>query len=641
MRTYDVLTDYGLENKDADRVTLNAGCVVAVYRYQYPVTFSRNDQSAFSRDASQAVKMRAPLFIVEDVVSASVASTKTNHVSSASIKLRPGMNYLSEIMPGDFVLVWMTQFQEETKSLVTKLKNGEAANGWTDGLKFFGRASTVQKTFDILADGQKTSSYDVSAAGFVEFDGSVYFEPYLAIKSVGIMSDWLQRYGIAIDSVISQNGEGISTNKILPVLLDVFFGTGVPENARLKEINGAKVTSGMDNPFSFILPKQVGSVFGVKKGSKPHGLIAYTDLLEVVHGIQKYTSTFTVDTASSDAVRGMLFQPEGTGGYVSGKKRYTQQEQHGVFLPSPPAFTGQKTAWSIIQQFMNRTVNELYTTLRTNPEGKIFPTLICRQLPFSSGLVSSTYRPRPIEPAQPSALSSANRRPRSTKDKIAQDQKAVIPDRQLVQTYFWELPRWRIHPVFLKHFSVGRSDALRFNFIHLQPEAGAKTGLNVTGSFVRDPPVRDDLDIARSGLRPYMQTVSCSPQDTATRAAGAWMQLLSDFLMGQHLTLTGRLQCDGITAPISIGDNIEVDDTILHIEGLVHSFTSDSNGNRRFGTVLSLTHGMTADQLDNTDDLSLYTGIQADQLRRFDPAVTVSEDRQDESAPTVGGLDNV
>lgn len=649
MRTYDVIADYGLKNEEADRITLDAGCVIAVYRYKFPVTFSRSKGESFSQYIGDATELREPLFIVEDINSASVTQSKTSHVGSLSAVLAPGLNYVTEIMPGDYLFCWMVQSQSDVQAIVQKLKNGEPANKFMDGLKFFGKVASCRRRRSIMANGTKVVKFTLQAAGFTEFDGSIYYEPYLAQTSVGLLSDWLQKYGVKLNEIIAKNGNGVAINSIIPTLLEVFFGRGIPTNSGLPNV--PRVTEGLDNPFSFVVPKSVASVFGVTAGSKPGNLIAYTDLLEVTHGVQKYdgdqninsenVSTTVIDfnNGLGASAQGSVFQPRGVNEF-DGKVHFTGIDQLGTFVPSLPAIQGQQTAWTLIQQFLNPAVNEIYTTLRTNLQGSVFPTFILRQLPFSSGLASETYVPKPIPTAHKTVDEFENgfgldlTGPNLDLDEQGfgldlsnpLNPQAITPagfgPRTVNQTYFTELPRWRIHPVFMKDFDIGRSDAMRFNFIHVYGEAGQKTGINVTGAFVRDAPVRDDLDIARSGLRPYMRTVPCAPEDIANRGAGAWMALLSDFLMGQHLTLTGTLETDGIQQPIAVGDNLEVDDVILHIESVEHSFASDGQGNRKFNSRFALTHGVNAEQVTGGDE-SLYTGMKPTQLTRFDPTITV------------------
>ena len=283
----------------------------------------------------------------------------------------------------------------------------------------------------------------------------------------------------------------------------------------------------------------------------------------------------------------------------------------GTFLPSPPQFNGQRTVWAIMQQYLNPTVNEMYCTLRAGPTGDVMPTLVVRQLPFSSGILDETYRPK--------APKVANRSVK--KDKGVQDfsdfevdltENLVTQPRTLALTRLTELPRWQLHPLLIKSVDLGRSDALRFNFVHIYGETGL-AAQDRTAYIVRDPPIADDMDIIRSGLRPYMATVNCSPQDATMRKAGDWMYIVSDIVMGQHLTLTGTVELVGIQSPICPGDNVELDGHILHIETVSHSFNASGTGAFTFSTSLALSHGVKAEQAAG-GDFSLYSGTSVDDL---------------------------
>ena len=653
MRTYDILADFGLKDEDADQISLNAGCVIAIFRHKYPVTYSRSNQASFSDFATRAVEMfERPLIIVDDIASVQVSATKGSHVTALNGNLRPGINYLAEAMPGDYVFCWMVQNKETLNSLIGRLEKGEACNEFNDGLKFFGKLTAMRKRGSIAAGGNKSATFVFNAAGFTEFDGSIYFEPNLQLNSIGLISDWMQNFGVSLNKIIAENGDGIGVNEMMPTLLQVFFGSGVPQNRGMDD-QRLKLTAGLDNPFSFIVPTCVGKIFGVKTGTKPHGLLAFTDILEVIHGIQSYAGDLSVDSTNNKnsdidanngtvtSVSGKVFQPKNTEYSFGGSKiRFTQTRQMGTFMPSVPATTGQVTAWGMINQFLNPTINEVYTALRTDGKGKIYPTFICRQLPLSSGLLSDTFIPKPIPTVKgpngksDTEISDSWGLDMSDKslsievgtieripDTLGPPPKSRSSKLEIKQTLFLDLPRWRIHPIFVKGFDIGRSDALRHNFVHVVGESGAKDGINRTGAFAQNQPFRDDLDIARSGLRPLMVTVPCAPSDEIDKNPSAWMYLMSDFLMGQHLTLTGSLDCHGIQQPIVVGDNIEFDDTVLHIEGVTHSFQADSNGNKRFGTVLNLTHGMNAKQA-NGDDTALYTGINSGELTAMDARVT-------------------
>jgi len=635
-RYYDVLYDFGEFPQDSgggdqftpDSLTTSPYAIMAVYRYRYPVTFSRAQGASFATgsDATNAsVQLRElTLIVCDDIQNLQVQFTKSNHISQLSATLLPGMNYLTEMFPGDWVMCWIVNNKDSLTSLIDRIKNNKACNKFYDGLKFIGKITSVRKNIQQQPSGVRHSSYQVNAAGFTEFDAQLYFEPYLAATNPNIVTQWLKQTGADIDNLIASNGQGISINKILPSLLDAFYGKGIPSNSGANaDIQGMPNNQTGITANSFIIPAPVANALGISQGSKPNNQVGWNDICEVLQGIQKYQlssaslqASIIVDLQNGkEGANGRsvadIFTPDGVPDGSRLRRRETKDPLLGVFLPSPPQFTGQRTVWSIMQQYLNPTINEMYTCLRVNPAGDVLPTVVTRQLPFSSGLISDLYRPKFIKVA--TADDSDTERSTTSGES---DTESTAPH-QLALTRFMELPRWRIHPILIQSVDLGRSDALRFNFVHVYGETGLQSQ-DRTSYIVRDPPVSDEIDISRSGLRPYMQSVNCAPTDTLNRKAGDWMYIISDIIMGQHLMLTGTMTTKGIQSPICPGDNIEFDGHVLHIEAVSHNFQMTGDGKKFFHTSLALSHGVKADQEPEYGDLSLFTGSTQEDLTRFD-----------------------
>jgi hypothetical protein len=671
-RSYDIISEFGLKDEEADQVTLNPGAVIAFFRYNFPVTYSRNKKASFSNYLPYASELRGkPVVVVNDIFQVSVQSTKANHTTQMSCSLYNGMNYLTEILPGDYAFVWMVQDKETLESLVDRIQKGEKCNGFFDGLKFFGKVTGVRKKIQQSPQGPRTSTYNINAAGFTELDANIFYEPYLSIgraeRNLGI--ELLKTLGTNINEVVASNGRGLAINKIIPLLFKIFYGAGIPPNHSIK--NGSKTTQGLDNPNAFVVPGAVAKLFGVTSGTKPNGMIGFSDIAELIHGIQKYTKHVDISSEDIPELRkeinesttepGQKKPGDKIGGLFSpdfqtheGRTRFTGDDQLGTFLPQAVHFTGEKSVWSIMQQYLNPTVNEMYSALKVNPRGDVMPSVILRQLPFSSGIISESFVPEPIKttedkpksqktgPSGPQKLtcdpsdapklqSDMSDAPKLTCDpsdapkpkvKILTESQtnARVTDpnapTRVEVTRFTELPRWKIHPIFIKSADVGRSDSLRFNFVHVQGESGLKSD-NRTGSIVRTPAIADQLDIARSGLRTYMATVNCSQIDIRLKGATIWQYILSDILMGQHLTLTGTLDCYGMQAPIAVGENLEFDETVFHIEAISHQFSISITGVKTFSSSFALTHGVGAAQSTGSDT-SLYSGIHPSDLTAYD-----------------------
>lgn len=645
-RYYDTMLDFGepeATGGDApDSIHSNPYAIVAVWRYQYPVTYSRtNKGSAKNLQAGDANKMRGkPLLIVEDLTHLTVSQSKTSHIGNLSASLLPGANYMVEIFPGDWVMAWIVHGVKRARSIVRRIRGetakgeggvltGAPLNGFRDGLKFIGRVTTIRKVIQQDPGGLKISSYQLTAASFQEFESSVYYDPYLASEAGGLATKWLQSTGKTINKFMDEshkdkkNSGGMSSDLLIPVLFAAFFGGGVPKNKGYK--NGPDVNHGLNDPNAMTIPSPIGEMLGVAKGTKPGGGVGWNDICEILQGIQSYsqdTRASELDPSSPDGafanVAATIFTPDKipTGNAADATDRYrdTKTPVLGTYLPSPPQFSGARNVWSILSQYVNPAVNEMFCTLRVNPRGEVFPTLVLRQLPFSSAWISDQYVP---------TLPANLRDPEKNAKRSNKDQEKIkffTQPRTLSLTRFVELPRWKIAPIHIQSAEFGRSDSTRFNFMHIYPESGLRNE-NKAATIIRDPPLSDDLDILRSGLRPYMSTVHCSPKDVRNQKAGDWMYILSDILMGSHLHLSGQMTCVGIQSPIAIGDNVEFDEHLFHIESVTHSFVMQRNGLKSFRTTLQLTHGMRASQVSGSD-YALFSGTGEGDLMEYQSEVT-------------------
>lgn len=631
MRTYDVLFDFGefpgeSGGDDAfapDAISTSPYAVMAVWRYRNPSTFSRQKTASFSTNVNDATDLRDKvLVVVDDMFQISIQHTKASHVSQMNCVLHAGMNYLSEIFPGDWVAAWIVNDEHAMLDLVTRIRKGEACNHFYDGLKFLGKAASIRKKISVGASGHRSTSYTMNAAGFTELDTQTYYEPYLADKTVGIGTQWLRKTGTILNKFMDENKSGIAINKAMPLFLDAFYGTGTPKNQLLGGDGTNSSTATLDNPNAFVVPDQVASMLGVTKGTKPNGKKSWNDICEVVLGIQTYKGQ---EAVGKEVITGLqngktyaagmgperLFTPDGISNDSDQRRRVTNSPMLGRFSPSMPQFSGQRTVWSILEQYLNPAVNEMYTSLRVNPAGQVFPTFTVRQLPFSSGILSDQYVPR--------AVKVANEADSETPEDGSGDDTPPLEHnspRTLTLTRFLDIPRWKIHPILIRNVDLGRSDATRWNFIHIYGDNG-QDNQRRSNYITRDPPVKDDLDIARTGLRPYMATVNCDVTDAENRKAGDWMYIMSDILMGQHMLLTGSIETVGIVSPICPGDNVEFDEHVLHIESVSHSFQISGDGSKSFKTALHVSHGVKANQIDGRD-LSMYTGTSQKDLARFD-----------------------
>lgn len=210
-----------------------------------------------------------------------------------------------------------------------------------------------------------------------------------------------------------------------------------------------------------------------------------------------------------------------------------------------------KTIWSILNDNKNFVLNELYTTFRVNPEGSVVPTIVLRQKPYSK------------------------------------------TTQEITVTKFKDLPRWRVDPAMVISFDFSTNDALRYNFVQTFVENGfqnddTQIGL---GNFVEDVE-----DIQRHGIKPYILRSRFGYLESGGKGdvyqSVKWNKAIADMILNSHLKENGTMVCVGLEDPIAVGDNLEFDGNLYHIESVAHNWSISASGNRSFVTTLGLSHGI-------------------------------------------------
>lgn len=603
---YNVVKDFG-DLSDSDHIDFNPYVIVAVVRLGLPLSFSRATMSSVSKDVSEGALLRSvhPLVITDDCVSLQTQGSKRSHLKSMNMVLKQtNVNFLNELLPGDYIFAWIMNNEVKQKDLIRRINAGEACNRFDDGLKFFGRIHNVRKQIQVEGQsGTKTSNYTIQSTGFGELDTQLFYDATLASndqrdKSIGT---WLARLGLNIEELFgTTTKQGIqknNTNTIIPTLLDLIVGKGPPSKSQASPLVEAADTTNVsalpstlsEPPFAYLVPVMVGQLLGVKpsQASRASHVVSYADILELLQGVQTYTNNngfgmFIPDLRSTENER----------------RRFTTDDLLGTFLPFFPEFTN-KPLFQVLNQYSNPTISEMYTALRVNPEGVVMPTLVFRQIPFTTN--------------------------------------ALPVNREFKFTRFLSLPRWIIPNTMIQSVDVGRSDSTRVNFVHIYG-ASSMTQSNVPVQYqlINNPPIRDDLDIQRSGLRPYMAVCDTWVDDQVGKTPSAWMSLVADRMIGSQYTLNGTIFSFGIQSPICEGDNLEFDGVVFHIEAVSHSFAMSPNGTKSWTTQLQLTNGMRADvsakfSSDVASLFPIYPGFLPNDLTANDPGLTL------EHQATTGG----
>jgi hypothetical protein len=282
---------------------------------------------------------------------------------------------------------------------------------------------------------------------------------------------------------------------------------------------------------------------------------SYTDILYQYIGIA-VRDTSPTDLSYIDDPQ-QITQSQGTVPLL-----YTNTYEMGYPISTPllaqTIHFDSRSIWSILKTYLNEPVNEMFTAMRTNHEGRIFPTLVCRQLPFSSQLFVESD------------------------DAI----NAITP--------YHSLPEWYIPTEQIVSYDVGYSDALDVNYVKLDLMLELTNSSAARVNQLQNvAPVFDSADIMRNGLRMLSTVCSATASTTeeAYESARFWTKLIADVMFRLKYQVNGNVTCRGIQKDIAIGDNVTVNGVTFHIEAITHDGNIDMGGRKRFNTSLSLSHG--------------------------------------------------
>ena len=502
--------------------------------------------------------------VASDVLACTVSKAKASPSGSFEIVLSSAdINYHHVLHPGDHAMIWMRRRRVQNiqkNVLISKTFN----NDFDSGLKMYGIITSVRRSFKTLADGRKILRYKVTGkdVGFF-FESQVYYTAWLSAV--------LGKYGIVAtvfdsDKVLSQNGFSLEkwqrVHDILEILMTIYLGDGPP--SILKELPASVMKGAAARPLSpndkFVLPDGVGQVFPKYKGV-PSQTVA--DLLRRRLGVEDYSMGFC------EPVRLPM----------EGQKILTIEAGN------------QQSVWNIMKAYSNPAINEMFIDLKptlTSAKGEVYalyPTLVCRQIPFTSSTAKTAY---------------------------AQMAKGLTTDNEvtLASTAFVELPRLKIPEKFILDEDMGRGDHERYNFLEIY-------GI-VPGVAFSDPTIQqqfgnfciDSASVKRYGLNTLIaNTDFCLPAVGDKVDPGSifliskWIYLLTDWWLGAHTYESGTFQLVGIEEPLSLGDNIEIIrektgiNELYHVEAYQHTYSIDpSSGIGLFRTTVQVSRGQRVDE---------------------------------------------
>lgn len=523
------------------------------------VTFVRwQFRDTLRTQTSTPNQVRRTLVVENDCIQVSTSYDKGSLTPSCQMTLvETDVNYETEVEPGDFVFVNMLNWERDSRRVANAARAHSPINGLHDGFKGLFKVQSVRKFVNVDANsGIKTLLYKIDGFAFTEFNNTMYFNPNL------VQPGNLENTGLFINDVAPAWANFVSlqgspfVQEVIAFLIQSFIGSGI--NPKAQKVDGLVISPNVH----FQVPVLVGRLLGITKSDEANSIdynatTAAKDIYRYIFGIQKYSSNGNLTLANGmnpiglvEKYPGFFYTPDFCGGNTIIKAEYWNQVK----------------LWAAMNQYTNSPLNEMYTCFKIAKNNRVLPTMVFRQIPFTSeDFVGQKFG--------------------------AQDSNA----KGITVTKFLSLPRWKVDPAFIMSMDIGRDETARINFVQYYAKSTfSDIGMEIAAETASVNYVFDKDDVARSGLRPYIvQNQFEDLPNTEVKSAPIWARILGDALIGGHLKLNGTFNCIGITEPIAIGDNLEVDHVVYHIEGLIHNCSINiQTGMKSFRTVIKASHGI-------------------------------------------------
>lgn len=510
-----------------------------------PSAQQRNAGKANARHLSDPTEVNNPIIVTSDCIALSVTQAKEDHNPSFQATLLGGKyNYLATIFPGDYVTINMSHDESKMTTLGLSAQSLSPVNKINQGFKGVFRVVSVREAIQLdPVSGKRRLTYTVSGVAFSELNNIVYFNPYITPTEASDLFYMSEAFGTIYTNNKNNLKDAIPLQQMVGLILGVGLGKGV---------NGDSKVPLSPNTF-FKVSGALASLMGTPTAQ------SFRDFYRFYFGIQDYDPSVQLP---ANSVLGTI--PK-----VKPKSHQTYNSHASINGQSliNVEFWNQVSVWSIISQYTNSPINEMFTQFKVVPEngGMIMPCLTYRQTPFSS-------------------LKLENDNPNEN------------------ITTFLTLPRWNIDPSMIRSMNTGRDDALRTNFVQIfgVPQAIDQPQRVVIGQLAKNSSVAVDKDdIIRSGLKPQVITSHFDVErGTATFYSPWWSRLVGDATIGSHMKLSGSIDCVGIEQDITVGDNLQIGTIVYHIESIVHQGAINQNGARVFTTTINFTQGVD----DSTED---------------------------------------
>jgi hypothetical protein len=523
---------------DPGRVDHNPFSVVAIVPYSIKNVF--DIATLKDKDLGNDLIKTKGIFQIQDrVIAVSTSDSKQTPVGNLTVALiDPQNDVVKKTAPGDWIVCWMFDNENDAAEVSANLETGKPCNEFMHGLKFLGTINSINKS--ILVDpatARKQKKIEISASSLEELNATIYFDQAMKVSDDSGL--------LFLNDVFLKSSDFISINRALrrffsdintaaEALIVAFLKTRPADNTYTEVANYSPNQA-------YLVPQEILSIFeggstdifGKTLRRVGNPFPAISDILNTLIGLQEYSEEYLPKTLFSEDVA-----------FLRCNKKLI-----GRFSPILAPFH-QTSLWALIHNYLNPKINEMFAGLRVTGNNRINPCITIRQIPFTTDVFDTT---------------------------------------QIDATRFSSLPRWVIYPSQVKTFSLTKSDATRNNCTYLTAVSAVGNDDEALTAQARsqNPPIVSVNDIKRATLRiesgvinvdtsrDKTQTNDNGAKNTASKFTTGFQKLFADFSAGNHLKYSGSITTSGIQAPVAIGDNLEFDGCLFHIEQIAHSVIAD------------------------------------------------------------------
>jgi hypothetical protein len=534
-----------------------------------------------------STSVRDHILVVEsDCIEVTTSMNKgTLTPNMSATLLMTDINYLTAVAPGDFCFVNMVNWPDKARDITIRAHNQQAINNQDDGFKGIFKVQSVRQILMTDPDnGNKHIAFKITGFAFTEFNNTIYFNPcMISVEDTQNVAFFASNMGSAFASLASDKGI-TNVQDIINALIKMMIGTGFSDTGSHDKVGNIKTPNTL-----FQVPTSVGNLLGTQN------VTAAKDIYNYLFGIQQYSGGTDMPSgmnpsniATSDPDTNFFPMDTNIQGNAIQKAEYWNQVK----------------LWSILNQFVNAPLNEMFTTFRIDPTGLVMPTVILRQTPFTN---------------------------------------MDFDAGGFAVTRFLTLPRWNLDPAMVMNLDIGRDEAARVNFVQIFGRSAiGNVGFDIVAETAARNYLYDADDVKRSGLRPMVVNSTFDEQNgnNPNFQSPKWARIVGDAVIGGHLKLNGSVMTFGIQEPIAVGDNLQFNNVVYHIESITHS-CQISNGKKIFRTTISLSSGILASSNINGVKYAQMDYGNAYRYRDADANSNLILPGVSESQSTVGRGDNI